>query len=197
MRDDENIREVAELTPGMMGFIFFSGSRRFVGNDFSIPEISPDIEKVGVFVNEEPKNVLHILKTHQLHTAQLHGNETPEVCNTIRSAGFKVLKAFGIDGQFDWPLLKSYIPVTDCFVFDTKTTQHGGSGKKFNWDILENYRLQHPFLLSGGIRPEDADKLLKFEHPQCIGFDINSGFEIQPALKNVTLLESFITEIRK
>ncbi len=197
MRDEQNILEVAGLHPEMMGFIFYPESKRFVGDEFHIPEISSDIKKVGVFVNEEPEKVVQILKKHQLQTAQLHGSETPEICSLIGTNGFKVLKAFGIDENFEWSILEHYIPVTDGFVFDTKTIQHGGSGKKFNWNMLENYTLTHPFLLSGGIKAEDADKLLNFEHPQCLGFDVNSGFEIQPAYKDVTLLKSFITKIRE
>lgn len=196
MRDEQNIREVAALNPEMMGFIFYPASKRFVGPNFSIPEISPAVEKVGVFVDEQPENVIQILKKHRLQTAQLHGSETPQICHVVKT-GFKVLKAFGIDENFDWSILEQYIPVTDGFVFDTKTSQHGGSGKKFNWDILKNYSLQHPFLLSGGIKAEDAVMLLHFDHPQCIGFDVNSGFEIQPALKDVTLLKLFITKIKK
>lgn len=197
MRDEQNILEVAGMNPEMMGFIFYPESKRFVGDEFHIPEISPDIEKVGVFVDEEPEKVIQLLKKYGFQTAQLHGSETPEVCSIIEAAGFKVLKAFGIDESFDWDVLKAYVSVTDGFVFDTKTTQHGGSGKKFNWSILENYTLQHPFLLSGGIKTEDAEMLSNFEHPQCIGFDVNSGFEIQPALKDVALLKSFTTKIRE
>lgn len=106
------------------------------------------------------------------------------------------MKAFGIDDNFDWEVLPLYTHVTHSFIFDTKTTLYGGSGKKFNWDTLNNYCLSHPFLLSGGIKPEDAALLKQFYHPQCLGFDINSGFEVQPGLKDATLVKDFMNEIK-
>ncbi len=197
MRDTQNIRDVANLQPDMMGFIFFPSSKRFVTDDFILPDLHEDIQKVGVFVNEEPEKVIKLLQQYSFHTAQLHGNESPEDCLAIESSGYNVMKSFGIDDNINWGDLKPYLPVTTCFVFDTKTSTHGGSGKKFNWDILNSYALEHPFLLSGGIRPEDSEMLEKFHHPKCIGFDINSGFEILPAFKDVTKLKAFIKKVRQ
>lgn len=196
MRNKDNVMQIAALQPDLMGFIFYPQSGRFTGNDFHLPEISGNIEKVGVFVNESAEEVIAILKRFKLQTAQLHGSETPGDCAKIQSAGFKVMKAFGISENFAWERLQSYVPETQCFVFDTKTPEHGGSGKKFNWEILEDYKLEHPFLLSGGIKPVDAGILHQFDHTACIGFDINSGFEIEPALKDVGLVKEFIQKIR-
>lgn len=196
MRDHQNILEVANLRPEMMGFIFYPQSKRFVGEEFVIPEIPVDIEKVGVFVDEVSEEVIQVLRRHQLQTAQLHGKETPEMCRNIKSFGFKVMKAFGVDENFNFELLIPYLDVTDGFVFDTKTVLHGGSGLKFNWEILTKYTLNHPFLLSGGIKPEDLEVLHGFYHPQCIGFDINSGFETSAAFKDVDKLKSFFNQVR-
>jgi phosphoribosylanthranilate isomerase len=197
MRNRDNILEIGGLQPDMMGFIFYSQSGRFTGNDFLLPEISGNIEKVGVFVNETPEDVIRILKKYKLQAAQLHGSETTRDCAKIKQAGYKVMKAFGIGENFDWERLQEYEPDTVCFVFDTKTAQHGGSGKKFNWEILKDYKQEHPFLLSGGIKPDDVGILNKFDHPWCIGYDINSGFEIEPALKDVGLVKKFIQKIRQ
>lgn len=197
MRESSNIAGVASLQPDMMGFIYFPSSKRFVGRTFSIsPDFPESIERVGVFVDTPVKEVLSTLKNAGLNTAQLHGKETPDDCRRIREGSFKVMKAFGLDETFEWSVLQPYIAVTDCFVFDTKTIHHGGSGQKFNWKLLESYPFKHPFLLSGGIRPEDAETLKHFEHPYCIGFDINSGFETEPALKDINLLKIFIEKIR-
>lgn len=192
-----NISAVIALNPDMMGFIFYSGSKRYVGNSYIIPEDFPQqIEKVGVFVNSPKDEVLSTLKRTRLNTAQLHGNESPEDCRFIKEQEFKVMKAFGIDDVFNWKTVEPFVAVTHCFVFDTKTKLHGGSGQKFNWKLLENYPYQHPFLLSGGIQPEDAEALKQFKHPFCIGFDINSGFETEPALKDVDLVKNFINKLR-
>lgn len=197
MRDFQNIRDVAGLHPDILGFIFFRGSKRFTGDDFKMPDIPADIEKAGIFVNENPSAIIEISKKHRLQIIQLHGSETPEECREIKQAGFKVFKAFGLDNSFSFDRLSEYTGVTDGFVFDTKTDNHGGSGKKFRWEILQSYRNDHPFLLSGGIRPGDAEALKLFNHPQCMGFDINSGFESQPGLKDVRLLEQFFRMIRE
>jgi phosphoribosylanthranilate isomerase len=197
MRDAANITEAASLHPDMMGFIFYPGSRRYVGDNNIIPEGFPQqIEKVGVFVNSPIDEVLSTLKRTGLNTAQLHGNETPDDCRFIKEQGFKVMKAFGIHDTFNWKIPEPYVAVTDCFVFDTKTKLHGGSGQKFNWKLLETYPYHHPFLLSGGIQPDDAETLKRFEHPYCIGFDLNSGFETEPALKDVNLLKKFIDKLK-
>ena len=196
MRDIQNIRDVANLHPDMMGFIFFQASKRFVGGNFIIPEISEDIQRVGVFVDEMPETVIEFLKKFNLQTAQLHGKESPEECLLVKNAGFKVMKAFGIDDTFNWNNLNSYTGVTDGFVFDTKTILHGGSGIKFNWNILSSHKLNHPFLLSGGIKLEDTESLEDFYHPYCLGFDINSGFETSPAFKDVKKLEEFFKRVR-
>lgn len=196
MKDAQNIQDIAALQPSMMGFIFYSPSKRFVGEDFDMPVIANDIEKVAVFVNERPASIIGILQKYSFRTAQLHGNERPADCQLIKDAGFKVMKAFGIDGAFNWNDLQPYIPVTDGFVFDTKTPTHGGSGVKFNWEILKAYTLHHPFLLSGGIKPEDAEALKDFFHPQCIGFDINSGFEVSAGLKDVEKVRLFMEGLR-
>lgn len=197
MRDAQNILDVAALHPDMMGFIFYPASKRFVGEGFDVPQLPASIEKVGVFVNETPEKIICTLKILGFQTAQLHGNETPEDCGLIRNAGFKVMKAFGIDENFDWDNLVPFKPVTDYFLFDTKTSKHGGSGRKFNWKLLENYKLDQSFLLSGGIGPEDWSVLSGFDHPECIGFDINSGFETAPAVKDVSLVRQFVDKIRK
>ena len=197
MRDAQNILDIAALHPDMMGFIFFPASKRFVGEGFDVPLLHDSIEKVGVFVDEKPEKIICTLKILGFQTAQLHGSETPGDCGLVRKAGFKVMKAFGLYEGFDWDNLVQFKPVTDCFLFDTKTSKHGGSGRKFNWKLLENYKLDHPFLLSGGIGPEDWAALSGFDYPQCIGFDINSGFETAPAVKDVSLVRQFVDKIRK
>lgn len=196
MRDHQNILDVASVRPDMMGFIFFPPSNRFVGVDFTMPEIPEDIEKVGVFVDEETEKVIGILNKYQMQIAQLHGRETPEMCREIKNSGYKVMKAFGIDENFDFDILAPYLDMTDGFVFDTKTVLHGGSGQKFNWEILKKYTLKRPFLLSGGIKPEDMEVLYGFYHPQCLGFDINSGFETSAAFKDVDKLNRFFNQVR-
>ncbi len=200
MRDPENIRGVLEAAPEYLGYIFYPKSKRFVGEnpDSSIFSLVPEsTQKVAVFVNEELEKVLAICRNFQLQVAQLHGQESPAYCQQVRQAGLTVFKAFSVDDQFDFSVLKAYESVVDYFLFDTKGKLPGGTGLKFNWDILKNYTLKLPFLLSGGIGPDDVEALSQLEHDQLFAFDINSGFELEPALKDVGQVKVFISQIRK
>ena len=174
-----------------IGFIFYEKSSRYVkttyGNGYS--------KKVGVFVNESVSNILEIVKTETLDYVQLHGSESVEFCREIQKT-IPVIKAFGIDETFQFSTLKNYTTVVSHFLFDTKTINHGGSGSQFNWQLLENYNLETPFFLSGGINPTSIQELKKFSHPKLVGLDINSGFENSPADKNIEQIKQFIDEIK-
>ena len=199
MRNSANIQEVARLKPDLMGFIFYSKSKRYVGEDFDpalVQAVMPEVQTVGVFVNEDVEKVLALAYRYHFDFVQLHGNESPASCQKIRDKGVKVLKAFGIHTDFDWNILEPYIGSCDYFLFDTSTNDYGGSGKKFVWETLNNYKLLYPFILSGGIAPEDAEAIKKIGHRQLAGIDINSCFEIGPGLKDVKKLENFFTKVR-
>jgi len=200
MRNPENISGVVAALPDYMGFIFYPKSKRFVGFEPSteILAVVPDsVKKVGVFVDEVPEKVIETVREWKLDVAQLHGNESPEYCKQIKNSGIAVFKAFSVDESFDFTMLKAYSGVCDYFLFDTKGQLPGGTGQKFNWQLLENYQVDVPFFLSGGIGPEDMDIIRQFIHPQLFGIDINSGFEISPALKDVKKVKNFISGIRK
>lgn len=200
MRDPENISGVVAALPDYMGFIFYPKSKRFVGFEPSreVLAISPDsVQKVGVFVDETPDKVLATVQNWNLDVVQLHGHETPEYCRQIQNSGNTVFKAFSVDEAFGFVTLEAYSGVCDYFLFDTKGKLPGGTGQKFNWQLLENYKGEVPFFLSGGIGSDDLDAVLNFSHPQLFGIDINSGFEISPALKDVEKVKAFMSGIRK
>jgi len=199
MRYPENISGVVATMPDFIGFIFYPKSKRFVGMDQSIVvlDIFPQtVKKVGVFVNESQLNVIKICQEWNINIVQLHGQESPEYCKNIQDSGITVFKAFSVDEHFDFDKLKSYTTVCNYFLFDTKGILPGGSGLKFNWQLLENYKGDVPFFLSGGIGPEDVDAVVKLRHPMLFGIDINSGFEVSPAVKDVKRVKEFITKIR-
>ena len=199
MRDPENISGVVSALPDYLGFIFYPKSKRFVGFEPSseIQVIVPDsVKKVGVFVNETPEKVLETVQNWDLNVVQLHGNETPEYCQQIQDSGITVFKAFSIDELFDFEMLDAYSKVCNYFLFDTKGQLPGGTGQKFNWQLLQNYKGDVPFFLSGGIGMEDLEAIRHFGHPRWHGIDINSGFEISPALKDVEKVKYFISGIR-
>ena len=193
MRDSENIRAIEQTKADLMGFIFHPKSPRFVA---SLPEYMPKKQKrVGVFVNASLEQILAIAQKFSLEYIQLHGDEPPAFCSELKNRGLKVIRAQRIANADDIIRAESY-NMADLMIFDTKTELYGGSGKKFNWQLLENYKGCVPFLLSGGIRSDTFEEIKAFFHPQFAGIDLNSGFEISPALKDVGKLNNFIEKIK-
>ena len=195
MRDAENIREVEALGVDWTGFVFHRTSPRFVGE---LPDYLPQrAKRVGVFVDETEEQIMETVQLFRLDMVQLHGHETPDFCTRIRSKGLKVIKAINVQNRFPSEEVSFYEGACDYFLFDTKTPLPGGSGQKFDWSSLSAYRGTTPFLLSGGISPDDADRVEAFVHERCIGIDLNSRFETSPANKDIHLLQSFIDKIKR
>lgn len=200
MRDADNIREVAKLSPDFMGFIFYPKSKRYVGEDFVMPEIPAGIKKVGVFVNESVENILAKASKYKLDLVQLHGDESPALTTKVWETFVlgptraKVIKAFGIDEQFDFLVLNEYETCCDFFLFDTKTKEYGGSGKKFDAGLLKKYNLDKPFFISGGLDLAVTPHLLSHV-PRPFALDINSKFETEPGLKDISKLKSLKNEL--
>lgn len=192
MREAENIREAEALGIDWMGFIFWPQSSRYVAER---PTYLPTrCKRVGVFVDEQIEKVRHIAEDYALDIIQLHGNESPEYARTL--GGRTLIKAFNIATADDLAQTRPYEGIVDLFLFDTKGRTVGGNGEKFDWTVLNAYQGAMPFLLSGGIGPDDAERIRAFRHPRCIGIDLNSRFEVSPAFKDVDLLREFVKNIR-
>ena len=198
MKYPSNIWDVAALHPDFIGFIFYPKSPRFAEplDIATLTALPKTIKKIGVFVNENLENILTIASKYDLDGVQLHGTELVDMCKKLRKAGYLVLKAFPIAEAYNFKVTKAYEGTCDYFLFDTKTDAYGGSGMKFNWRMLDEYVGETPFLLSGGIAADDAEAILKIDHPRLAGIDLNSKFEVSPGLKNVELLKGFIQQLR-
>ena len=217
MRDAQNIREVSQLGVDMIGMIFYPKSPRYVEMQSSHAGIIPDYAKedigvsvsaksparVGVFVDDMVQNIVTRVVNYHLDYVQLHGNEPREMCENLRLTldpdirpGIKIIKAISVSDASDIQKYKEYVGAVDLFLFDTKCKTVGGSGKQFDWQVLEQYDGEVPFLLSGGIGPDDAPRLHAFHHPKCIGIDLNSRFEIEPGVKDVEKLKGFLNEMQ-
>ncbi|PXY02389.1 tryptophan synthase subunit beta [Marinifilum breve] len=198
LKYSKNIKELVKLPIDYAGFIFYPKSPRYVGDEFdpAIPAIFPEsTRKVGVFVNEELDALLAKGKKYKLDAMQLHGGESAEYCKKVKAAGFEVIKAFQMNDSFQFNTLNEYENACDFFLFDTKTENYGGSGRKFNWKVLENYKGTTPFFLSGGIGVQDAEQIKELQHDKLYALDLNSGFELQPARKNADQLEIFLNKL--
>lgn len=212
MRDADNIRDISALGVDLIGLIFYPPSPRYVQQFSSgagiIPDYAPDMGKtplrVGVFVDDMPQNIVTRVYNYKLDYIQLHGNEPRETLENLRATidpdikpKIKIIKAISVSSAEDIKKYKEYVGAADLFLFDTKCKTVGGSGEQFDWQVLEQYDGETPFLLSGGIGPDDAERVKFFHHPQCIGIDLNSKFEIEPALKDVEKLKDFLEKLRE
>ena len=191
LTDNESSRLVAALPEvSHVGFIFYEGSKRFTGGTLATAK-----KKVGVFVNAPIDYVLEQIEKHRLDAVQLHGNEPPEYIIQL-SKGVEIIKAIGIATAEDLEITKNYQDLVTLLIFDTQSKEYGGSGVQYDWRILENYKGEIPFILSGGIGPDSVDALRNFRHPKLAGYDLNSRFEIEPKIKDVAKLAAFLKEIK-
>ena len=194
MKYQDNIKQVAQLQPDYLGFIFYEKSARNFDSD-STPELQKSIKKTGVFVNKDIDFVIEKIKTNNLQAIQLHGKESVDYCKNLQSENIEIIKVFSIKNEFDFSVLKPYEEVVDYFLFDTKGKHPGGNGCTFDWNVLNNYPSTKPFFLSGGIGIEQIDDIKKFQKSEaskyCYALDVNSKFEIEPGLKDIELLKEF------
>lgn len=193
MKYANNITQVSELKPDFMGFIFWDKSARYFNE--TLPEIPKSIQKVGVFVDASLDEIRSKTKQHQLDLVQLHGKESAIFCNELKAENTMIIKAFSVDSDFDFEILSEYDAVCDYFLFDTKGKLPGGNGTVFDWNLLQKYRLNKPYFLSGGIGLDEVTKIKSFlksdVSKNCIAIDINSKFETKPGLKNTNELSQF------
>jgi phosphoribosylanthranilate isomerase len=192
MRDAANIRQLETLGIDWMGMIFWPKSKRYVSTP---PVYLPQhVRKVGVFVDASLDAIRQHVEDYQLDIVQLHGQESPDMLKVLKP--LTLIKAFNIATPEDLQKTEPYEGLADYFLFDTKGKSVGGNGEKFDWSVLDNYQGETPFLLSGGIGSEDAQDVKTFHHPKCIGIDLNSRFETEPGLKDITKLKQFLEAIR-
>lgn len=217
MREPENIRAVSALGVDMIGFIFYPESSRFVSQERSNAGIIPDrvseemkkdetsaVARVGVFVDEMMQNIVTRAYNFQLDYIQLHGDEGLTFIDNLRATldpdirpGIKIIKAISITNADDLKKAAMYEGHVDMLLFDTKCPTVGGSGEHFDWSVLEGYSGSLPFILSGGIGPDDAERIKAFHHAKFVGIDLNSKFETEPAKKDVVKLRQFINSLTR
>lgn len=194
LNNGDNINQLMKLDLDFMGIIFYRKSSRFF-NSATLPKTEK--KYIAVFVNESLDVIKEIINKYKFEYVQLHGNEDEKFCKEISSL-CNIIKAFRIDDRFDLNEIEKYSKYCKYFLFDTFTESYGGSGKKFNWDLLLNYDHKKDFILSGGINLEliSSIKKLKNQLPNLIGVDLNSKFEIKPGLKDINKVKKFIKSIK-
>lgn len=198
----KQLQQLDGLDIDFAGLIFYKDSPRYIGDKISKAELKRadlDLKKVGVFVNPEMIDVLDAIDDYGLDAVQLHGTESPEMCEDL-SSEVEVIKVFSIKDNttnID-ELVADYDAVCDYYLFDKATDYSiGGTGQQFDWNILTKAKIEKPFFLSGGIGPDDAAKVKAFKHPDFFGIDLNSRFEKSPGVKDMALLLAFKQALKK
>ena len=194
----DNVSAVTALGPHYVGFICYDQSPRYIADlSPNVTTIPNGVVTTGVFVNADADKVFEMIERYGFKAIQLHGTETPAYCSQFKCK-VTVIKAFGIAEGFNFEQLEAYKNTVDFFLFDTKTPAHGGSGKTFDWEILDRYKMNVPFFLSGGLSPDNISEVAKIKHPAFYGVDLNSKFEIEPGLKDISKLkEAFVLLINE
>jgi phosphoribosylanthranilate isomerase len=200
MREAANLWAIADLTPDFLGFIFYKKSPRYMADTLSpelLRSLPPSVQKAGVFVDAPLLELFTTVAQYSLDYVQLHGHESPAYCQEVQQHGLRIIKAFSIDERFDFGALAEYVPFCAYFLFDTKGAQRGGNGTTFDWRVLANYYGPTPFLLSGGLGPNNASELLDFKHPHLAGYDFNSQLETAPGVKDVEATRALLTTLHQ
>lgn len=198
MCDPENLKQIAALQPDYLGFIFYKGSKRYYAETITpelLAELPATIKKVGVFVNEATETIVETARNYKLDVIQLHGHESPRQCQEIKDAGLEVIKALSVDDRFVFENTLLYERSCDYFLFDTKGDAHGGNGIPFDWELMKNYLSPKPYFLSGGLNLENTKHLDKVR-PKPFAIDVNSGFELEPGLKDVEKVKRLLEQLR-
>ncbi|SIO18244.1 phosphoribosylanthranilate isomerase [Algoriphagus halophilus] len=195
MRDSDNVQQLLqEIKPDWMGLIFYPKSSRYVSAELSEELKNTEVSKVGVFVNESIETILSTIEEFNLSVIQLHGSESPAYVSELNAKTDKrIWKVVSVAEEIDWEYLREYVDLVEYFLFDTATPAHGGSGKKFNWTVLESYPFEKGFILSGGLDEDSAKEILDLAKklPQLKGVDLNSKYEDAPGVKNIGKLRNF------
>jgi len=192
-----------EMGVDLAGFIFYPRSPRYMGNKIPadyIRKFKGRIARVGVFVNMPYEELMKTVEDYRLDMVQLHGDEIPRYCEQVANH-ITVIKAFRLtdNDPIDW-MARSYDEACDMYMFDTLGAGYGGTGKKFDWNVLKNSTIDKLFFLSGGIEPGDIEKLQDFAREtiarKMFAVDINSRFETSPGVKDVEKVRTFVTSLK-
>ena len=192
--DEKNYCDLKKYPISYFGFIFYKKSPRYIFKNNRISFIKDIPNKVAVFVNEDFKEVLRISKEYNFSIVQLHGNESDNYCRKLRDDGLNIIKSHLIKDQKDFNKINSNN--VDYNLFDYKSQIYGGSGKSFDWDLLNKISIKKKYFLSGGISLENFNEFKKINNKNYLyALDLNSKFEKYPGYKDVNLIEKFFNLI--
>lgn len=193
----QDVEAVNAARPDYIGFVFAESRRRLTSQQaLSLKrQLDLEIQSVGVFVNASLETVLDITSQGILDIVQLHGDEPPAFVERVRrKTGCPVVKAFRIRGEESLAALKAYDQADYLLLDAYNKNVYGGTGRAFNWELLDENRSRKPFFLAGGLKIENIEKAIRTVRPY--GVDISSGVETN-GCKDPGKIEEIIKRIRR
>lgn len=184
---------IAQLGANALGFICVKKSPRYLSPDniaTITPHLPPQVSRIGVFANTEAAEIISIVQQTHLTAVQLHGEETEDYCNQLRSQlpNLELIKAIRVKSADSLQHLENYAPFVDTFLLDAyDPKQLGGTGKAFNWEYLQTFNPPRPWFLAGGLTPDNIQEALAIATPN--GIDLSSGVETSPGNKDLKLVQ--------
>ena len=189
----EDAIEAERLGAFAVGFVFYPASKRFIEPyqaGYISRSLGPSIERVGVFVNEEPEVVLDTVRKANLTIVQLHGSENPLYLDALKE--IRIIKAFRVDRDFNASVLLDYR--SDYYLLDTALEgSHGGTGKTFDWSFVPSQPKNGKIILAGGLHAGNVENALEITHPW--GIDVSTGVEVFPGIKDTEKMQNFFRAV--
>jgi phosphoribosylanthranilate isomerase len=179
-----------------VGLVFAESPRKLsVEQAREIAAALPDgVLKVGVFVDEEPEEMIRIVREVGLDYAQLHGDESPETVTFLREGGVKVIKALRVRDDDSLAAMDDY--EANLFLLDAWSEKaRGGTGERFEWEMAKSLRGRGNILVSGGLMPENVREAIRFFEPY--GVDASSSLEDAPGKKNAERVRRFVSAAKE
>ena len=197
----DQIHELISMNTDFLGFIFYEKSPRYVLNHLSLEDISKvnHLGKVGVFVNEKISRIIEIAQKANLNFIQLHGDESENFISELKeklNSEIGIIKVLRIGNEKQesaisiQETINQQIKTSNYLLFDTDSKAFGGTGKQFDWNILNQIEIPLPFFLSGGISDENIGNI-KILNQKPVALDINSKFELEAGNKDLEKISFF------
>jgi len=202
LTDEDSIDVALDAGADFLGFVFFDKSPRNVTAEQAaeLTQFVEGVEKVGLFVNPTDEFLAEVLTHVRLDILQFHGDESPERLDQIRQDfAIPVMKSLAISDAEDLRAAEAFFPVVDYLLFDATppkgSDRPGGNAVSFDWTLLQAFHCPVPWLLAGGLTPENVAEALRVSG--AAGVDVSSGVEKAPGIKDAEKIRRFIAAIKQ
>lgn len=202
LKDLANLDAAIDHGADFIGLVFYPASPRHVtveevarlAKHIKSRAVAKTISSVALLVDPDDALLEQVIEAVSPDMIQLHGSETPERVRVIKErTKIPIIKALAVSSESDFNIVPDYEAVTDWLLFDAKPAPGGlpgGTGKSFDWSLLEGRSFSRPWMLSGGLTPENLREALSVLSPDAV--DVSSGVEAARGVKDPAKIRAFI-----